>query len=895
MGLINKQKVATLSGFSLQTRLYNSLWYLVMIEALNPDSFFVRGKNLLNRADVVINVPLSSADLAQIEGGDTLFEGLEQPVGFATPQGYTLKTKTDGAKFYEGEVKNATARKFKITKKDILPIGFATTAELMSGQGLDKFITSQELLPYLSFAFTNFYNQIAGDAPIQALDTLREIGDRLTVMGATDGSIQQMISEILGTKASLSYVDGKLVLKADLSMVQGSVADINARIQTEVALRTSEVARVEAIANAKITEERLLYISNEYYQLANARLLTVENTTIPAINEAIVKKSSKVELQAEVTARTGEVARVQAIADSKTTNEHLEVRIAEVLNYENNRDVNTRADLVAVATNKANDAFTNAKADSRGYTDNHILNLNQNILPLLESKAEANASIALLNAAIATKTTNQDVNENVAYWKLHDLTPTYKGIVDALRAEMLAIEGIDETEFTRLRDLLAQLTALESADVAGLNASISQKIGKNGIISEDFLKIRYDLTDPFAFITNESLMVREDSEVFGGRAMTHFLRKMYKQAETKVAKDHILDGTKVGTLENFMSDLATIQGNLGAVLNAERIQSFFLQAYDKINAKVAKADVLDGSIFPSSASLFATYITPDARLTKDKYFNALNLRQFLADLSNYTDTVSATKFAKDHVLKLDTVQGMWHFINDMTIQELEDKVVDANVLRILINDLFGHLNTKANTADAFAKDHVLNSTWSTATLGSWLAYIDATDAQIGSGKVVDAQILRNILREVVNHANTKVAGTKVAKSSWITPNQVHSIGEFLDESSLNSDHVFSAELTQALFKILNVKVDTKVNENKIVADSWANELFQTNGSGNIVMSGLLDTDLDNSQLMSARLALKLFKMGFQHSQEKASNARVQLLEEEVAQLRADFDSLTDPQ
>ncbi len=101
MSLINNQQIATLSGYPLQTRLINGLWYLVMIESNIPDAYFVRGKNLLSRTDVVVSVTLSSADLAQIEGGDTGYGGLEQPSGFVTPTGYLLKTKPDGAKYYE--------------------------------------------------------------------------------------------------------------------------------------------------------------------------------------------------------------------------------------------------------------------------------------------------------------------------------------------------------------------------------------------------------------------------------------------------------------------------------------------------------------------------------------------------------------------------------------------------------------------------------------------------------------------------------------------------------------------------------------------------------------------------------------------------------------------------
>jgi hypothetical protein len=99
--LIDKQQIATLSGYPLQTRFINNAWWLVMVETNIPDAYFVRGKNLLNRSDIVTTVTLPVADLAQISGGDTDFGGLEQPLEFITPSGYILKTKPDGAKYYE--------------------------------------------------------------------------------------------------------------------------------------------------------------------------------------------------------------------------------------------------------------------------------------------------------------------------------------------------------------------------------------------------------------------------------------------------------------------------------------------------------------------------------------------------------------------------------------------------------------------------------------------------------------------------------------------------------------------------------------------------------------------------------------------------------------------------
>jgi len=742
---------------------------------------------------------------------------------------------------------NSAQKIFKL-KKVSLPIGFTTAEELTAGQGLDKFVTSDVILPYLANRFTNFYNQIAGDAPLQALDTLREIGDRLTSMGDTEGSIQQMISEIIGTKASISYVDGKLQLKADLSMVQGSVADINGRIQSEITARTTEIARIEALTSSE-NSARHTDVSNILLDILNER--TARQSDVTNLGIDIATKASKIELQTEITARTVEVTRIEGIANSKTTNEHLEVRIAEVLNYESNRDVNTRADLVAVATNKANDALTNAKADSRGYTDNHILNLNANILPLLESKAEATASIAILNTAIATKQTLDDVNNSIAYWREHFLTPQYKGMVDALRAEMLAIEGIDQTEFTRLKDLLAQLTSLESSDVAGLNTSIALKIAKTDLLGIDWSRVAVSPWETLLDIADSSL----DGKILDARLIHNLLINWRYHIDLKVNTADILTE---GQLANFDTTVQSDDKVMSAAAVKNRIYGVYLEMNKKANIAdaFAKDHVLDSAWLGATLHDYINFITTatEAQIGTGKVVDAILLQRILGGLKYFEID---TKFAKDHVLDLAWINANlsdWVEFRNLSNEQIgEGKVVDAKVLRHLVNDLYMATQTK------FAKSNILDEVWLKAhyNITDVLQFVNTTDADRNDGEVIGAKAMRNILHSLLVHSDQKVAGTKVAKSSWLYPNESRSIESFLDESSLNSDHVFSAELTQGLIKILNVKVDTKVSQsnfNSLVSNVWAK-----------------DSTFNRDQIMSGL-------------NERATNARVQTLEDLVATL-----------
>lgn len=455
-------------------------------------------------------------------------------------------------------------RNFKLTQKASLPIGFSTLTELLASQGADKFVTSEVLIPFFSSKLTEFYNNVVGNAP-QAFDTLKEIADKLAEMGAKDGSIEAMISTIIGTKADISYVDGKLNLKADLSMVNTAISSINSSIQTEINERITDVARVEAIANSKVTPERL--------EIRVAEVLNYESAQLDLAKQALRLEISQKADETSVVTRLGLKADrfdVQQLSSSQDS---------EIIRIDSE---------IAV---KANQSFVvneiaSAKIDSRGYTDNHILNLNENVLPLLASKTYTEGRVADLFGEIQIAK-GQVLAEVATKATPAQATAISEALVNALRTEMLAIEGIDDAEFARLGALLAQLTALESSDVTGIMALLSQKVA--------------------------------------------------------------------------------------------------------------------------------------------------------------------------------------------------------------ISD-------------------VLGSAWTVANLQTFISFVDLANEQIGSGKVLDARTLRHILYEMKALTDSKVAGSKIQKSSWIDPNLTYEIEHFLNESLLNGDHVFSAQLVQGILKVLNTKVDTKVDK-----------------------------------------------------------------------------------
>ena len=496
-------------------------------------------------------------------------------------------------------------------KKIHLPIVVAEASDLPLGT-LGEFITADTLKPYLdqiatkstpaqiSTAVNALKAELVGTAGI-SVDTFGEMKTFVDSVQSLQQSDKDSILSILATCVKTADIMPIVNAKASEQSVATRLAEkvatadimptLNAKatkveLQTETTTRTSEVSRVEGlvIAEKSSRDHDVSNLSTDIQREVSARQQDVVNLGID-----IAKKATKVELQTEVTARTTEVARVEAIANSKSTPAY----------------VGTEINI--------------ARADVRGYVDNHILNLNQNVFPLLASKIEA--------TSISTALTN------------------------ALRTEILAWEGVDDTRMASLQALLAQLTALEASDVTGIMATLSQK----------------------------------------------------------VAKDHVLDGNTIGLLADFLL-VTNQQVGDGKVIDAIRIRNFFAETFAKIDTgladKISEGRLLFNSFFPNAL--------------EDDYYNTL---------MSFDETTLVPK-----------------------------KIFSAVVVRRLLKSLKAtHIDNKANTADAFAKASVLNSTWSTANLASWIAFKDATDAQIGSGKVLDAQILRNILREVVAHSDTKIA------------------------------------------------------------------------------------------------------------------------------------------
>ena len=99
--MLDKEQIGSRSGRPLMTRFINNTWWITEVESNIPDAYFVRGKNVLTNDATVLTKMLTSAELAQIAGGDTAYGGLEMPTSFVTPAGFTQKSKPDGAKYQE--------------------------------------------------------------------------------------------------------------------------------------------------------------------------------------------------------------------------------------------------------------------------------------------------------------------------------------------------------------------------------------------------------------------------------------------------------------------------------------------------------------------------------------------------------------------------------------------------------------------------------------------------------------------------------------------------------------------------------------------------------------------------------------------------------------------------
>lgn len=98
----DKQEIGTwnvgTTSFKLIARLFNGELSVTQQTGVNPDTFVVRGRNILTRDDVTSNYKACTGVFA---GGDTQANGLYPPANFQTPAGYQRKTYADSTIYYE--------------------------------------------------------------------------------------------------------------------------------------------------------------------------------------------------------------------------------------------------------------------------------------------------------------------------------------------------------------------------------------------------------------------------------------------------------------------------------------------------------------------------------------------------------------------------------------------------------------------------------------------------------------------------------------------------------------------------------------------------------------------------------------------------------------------------
>lgn len=90
-------KTVGTTTYDIFARIFNGKLWVTQSLGTTPESFLVRGVNLLNATFVK---SWTGSDYSCFEGQSTGFGGLVEPTGFTTPAGYTLTTTADGAKIY---------------------------------------------------------------------------------------------------------------------------------------------------------------------------------------------------------------------------------------------------------------------------------------------------------------------------------------------------------------------------------------------------------------------------------------------------------------------------------------------------------------------------------------------------------------------------------------------------------------------------------------------------------------------------------------------------------------------------------------------------------------------------------------------------------------------------
>lgn len=96
--VVGTRALSATSIKNLNTKLFGNDFYILEERTNSPESFFVRGKNIVGNSTVTLS---KEVDISLLAGDTTTFDGLTLPPSFTTPTGYTKKTETDGAVYFE--------------------------------------------------------------------------------------------------------------------------------------------------------------------------------------------------------------------------------------------------------------------------------------------------------------------------------------------------------------------------------------------------------------------------------------------------------------------------------------------------------------------------------------------------------------------------------------------------------------------------------------------------------------------------------------------------------------------------------------------------------------------------------------------------------------------------
>jgi hypothetical protein len=446
----------------------------------------------------------------------------------------------------------AINRNFKLTQKNSLPIGFATIQELTAETGLDKFVTSEVLLPFLSEKLTAFYNLILGETPNQALNTLREIGDKLAEMGATDGSIEAMISTIIGTKADISYVDGQLNLKADLAFLNNVIAQIALNATAERTVRVGEEARIEAIANSKVSES---YFNNFSQDLIN-------------------HYASTSALGYESDARITEDARIEAIANSKVSQSAYDAKVAQLDGTIATKV--TTAEAEAISQAKVSALRTEMLA-IEGIDDAEFARLGALLAQI--TALESSDVTGIMNL-LSQKVNKSDVLDGNAIGTLSEFTD----IGDASITDKVV-------NALKLRQYFQETKALNNT-----------KVAKSDVLGEGNIG---DLND-FIDVGDDSVA----GKVVNAFKLREYLYQVRSLANSKLPSDNVVTtGWNIGNRASNVTDYANLPNSVMSehyIPSEKMFQGYVHEIVELLNKKANSADVYTNTESDSALELKAS-------------------------------------------------------------------------------------------------------------------------------------------------------------------------------------------------------------------------------------------------------------------------------------------------